>query len=98
MTHARFGILATLLIWSARAAACVLGLGALLGVAIAAYDEGGGRSGIAARSLVTPDMRLREAIVWGLVFIACAIAVWLLSPERIWAWTHRAGRTRSTMG
>lgn len=67
-----------------------------MGVAVAALDEGGGRSGIPARSLVTREIRLREATIWALVFFACAIAAWLLSPERIWAWRCRASGTRSS--
>ena len=59
------------------------------GIGVQAVDPGGGRSGIHARSVVTADMRFREALVWGVVFIVCAVAVWLLTPQRVWSWKCR---------
>ena len=72
------------MVWCVRGAALLLALVALMGIGVAVVDPGGGRSGSQARSMVTPEIRFHDGLIWVLVLVVCAIAVWLLTPQRVW--------------
>jgi hypothetical protein len=84
MSKVHLGIIGSIIVWCVRGAAMLLALVALMGIGVAVVDPGGGRSGVEARSMVTPEVRFQEGLTWGFVFVVCAIAVWLLTPQRVW--------------